>query len=108
MRRWRQLKSCFAIQYKHKPIERALPPDDKAFEFERSYAGLLFNKMNAVYQWRAGRPSDFGLCEPEEDLPLMMAFMKTKRNIELVQDKEQARKLEDATAKRHFKNLRGS
>lgn len=63
--------------------------------------------MNAVFQWRAGRPSDFGLCKPEDDLPLMMAFIKTKRNIELVQDKEQARKLDDATAKRHFRNLRG-
>jgi hypothetical protein len=63
--------------------------------------------MDAVFEWKAGRPSDFGLCEPEDDLPLMVSFLETKRNIRLVQDKEQARKLEDQTVRTHFRNLRG-
>lgn len=33
----------------------------------------------------------------------MAAFLNAKRNIQLVQDKEQARRLEDAAAKKNFK-----
>lgn len=45
--------------------------------------------------------------EQREILSLIVAFMRTKRDIELVQHREQAHNLEDASAKRHLKNLRG-
>jgi len=42
----------------------------------------MFAEVNAIYKFRAGRPSDFGLCQPSEDLPIMMVFVSRKQQIE--------------------------
>ena len=52
----------------------------------------MFAEVNAIHSFQAGRPSDFGLCEPSEDLPIMMVFISRKQQIDAVRAKMNERK----------------
>ena len=60
--------------------------------FSHSYGEKLFAEVNAIHNFKAGRPSDFGLCEPSEDLPIMMVFVSRKQQIQQVRAKISQRK----------------
>lgn len=84
--------------YKKKPLKNLLPTGSK-WEFENPLADLIYQKVDAIYEFRAGRPSKFGICRPEQDLAIMVAYVKTRRGMRYVEDKEMTKKQEDELAK---------
>jgi hypothetical protein len=58
----------------------------------------LFDKLDAIMQFGAGRPSDFDLCPPNEDLAMMMAYVRTKSKIDNENTRLSKKQMEDQRA----------
>jgi hypothetical protein len=69
-----------------KVLEKRLPPGHWL------HSNLL-SAIDVCYRW--GRlPSEFGLCQPEDDLTFMMAYTNTKQSIDAIEShiREQEKK----------------
>jgi hypothetical protein len=56
-------------------------PDAPPMESGHWTSNTSFSLMATVFEWKR-LPSEFGLCAPEEDLTLMVAYMATKSDME--------------------------
>lgn len=79
-----------------------LPKGKDEWTFEKPLGAFIFRQLAALETFKAGRPSTFGICEPHEDLPLMMAFVLRRNQIQEVETAVQKRKSEDAQVRQGF------
>lgn len=72
------MRPRFAVSWNEIPINelvKSLPQSGKWS------ANKIFYQAETVHYWNR-RPSEFGLCEPEEDIHFMHAYKVTKDNID--------------------------
>lgn len=62
--------------------------------------GILFALLDVVHDW-GFKPSEFDLCEPEDDFMLMWGFTRTRNKMQ-----EWTRLYKEAEAKRKSKTKR--
>ena len=72
------------------------------WKFENPVGGLLFDQLGVADNW-GERPSALGICPPEDDVPLMVAFVRVKRFMEAYENQENERKMEQERAKLNAK-----
>lgn len=87
------------MRYRKKPLGSVLPKAKDDWTFESPMGALIFRQLHALAEFGAGRPSSFGICQAREDLPLMMAYLLRRSQVQEVEAKVQKRKSEDAQVK---------
>ena len=61
---------------------------------------LFYSQADACYEWSL-RPSDIGLCEPDDDINWMVAYLQAKRKMAAyeIEQQERERERRELTAK---------
>jgi len=72
------------------------------YTFVSDYGATVYAQVDAIFEFRAGRPSDFSLCEPVEDMALMLTYVKRKRQIAQVEAQIAERKARAQKQKNRF------
>lgn len=52
----------------------------------------MYSQIEAAREW-GRRPSEFGLCKPEDDLAVMIAYLRAKSKMQAKDNEEQEKEL---------------
>lgn len=61
--------------------------------------GRVFSKLEAIAEFGAGRPSEFGLCDPDMDLAMMQGFLSVKSKMKRWEDHLAEKRAEEVRRK---------
>lgn len=81
-----------------------ITPDDDRGHWQ--YADY-FARIDTCFQWHI-RPSEMGLCEPEEDFGVMMAYTRSTAKMRAWEGKQQEEELEKQRREAERQNHIGS
>jgi len=51
--------------------------DKGDWKFEEEWGEYIYHLVDVAHQWRL-KPSEMGVCEPQYDIPLMVAYARNK------------------------------
>jgi hypothetical protein len=56
---------------------------------------MLYGQVSVAHEW-GKRPSELGICSPEDDVALMAAYTRTRQLMQAIESQETADKIEEA------------